>query len=238
MTARRDTLLPLILAFAAGYVEAICFIGLFRTFATFITGTLMVLVIELVESEPGYLNKAVVFFSFFACTLLWVVLCRAWSGAAALRVPVALFTEALLILLFMALGMEFEPLTHAASLGTLIVSVAAVFAMSLHSTIFFVLLKNTAPTHFMTGNLTNFTVGLVDMLRARRGSAAAGSEAQDQAAFNAWHFPSVISAFVVGVGLGAAGFEAYGFVVLAVPALAVGAAAFYRYRRELAADTP
>ncbi|HMB77514.1 MAG TPA: DUF1275 family protein, partial [Kiloniellaceae bacterium] len=73
MTARRDTLLPLILAFAAGYVEAICFIGLFRTFATFITGTLMVLVIELVESEPGYLNKAVVFFSFFACTLLWVV---------------------------------------------------------------------------------------------------------------------------------------------------------------------
>lgn len=96
---RREHLLPLILSFAAGFVEAIRFVGLHRTFATFITGTLMILI-----------------------------------------------------------GTVLEPLTSAHGLNTLVVSVAAVLAMSLHSTVFFVLLKSQAPTHFMTGNLTNFGV--------------------------------------------------------------------------------
>jgi uncharacterized membrane protein YoaK (UPF0700 family) len=229
--------LPLALSFAAGYVEAICFTGLFHTFTTFITGTLMILIIELVNGEAGYINKAIIFVSFFAFTLLWIYLIKTWSWRPGLRKPAALLLEAILIAVFMALGTVLEPLKAADTLNTLIVSVAAVLAMSLHSTIFFVLLKNLAPTHFMTGNLTNFSVGVVDLLRGTKLSEDRDDDWLKDAKFRVWHFPAVISSFVAGVTLGSAGFLSAGFVVLIVPAAVLAIAAFLSLRIEAGSAT-
>ncbi len=213
-----EPLLPLILSFAAGYVEAVCFIGLFHTFTTFITGTLMILVIELVNGQAGYANKAVVFVSFFLFTFCWVLVIRNWPWREALLRPLLLLLEAGLIAVFALLGTLLEPLASAAAFSTLLVSLSAVFAMSLHSSIFFVLLNKLAPTHFMTGNLTNFSVGLVDLHRARR---QGDPEAIRQARFKAWHYPKVIGCFVGGVALGSLAYLLWGFVVLLLPAAAV-----------------
>ena len=228
----REHALPLVLAFAAGYVEAICFTGLFHTFTTFITGTLLVLVIEFVNGQTGYINKAVVFVSFFALTLLWIYIFKTWRWRADLLKPAALSAEAILIAVFAAVGATLEPLKSAGGPNTLIVSVVAVFAMSLHSTIFFVLLNKFAPTHFMTGNLTNFSVGAVDLLRRAQTSVDLDRDALQQARFKVWHFPTVIGSFILGVALGSAAFMAAGFIVLMVPAAVLATAAGLSYWAE------
>jgi len=99
----------------------------------------------------------------------------------------------------------------------------------LHSTIFFVLLKNYAPTHFMTGNLTNFSVGVVELLRGPRETSDGDDDRMTDAKFKVWHFPAVISFFVAGVALGSAGFLAAGFIVLIVPAAVLATAAYLSF---------
>jgi uncharacterized membrane protein YoaK (UPF0700 family) len=230
--SRREHVLPLMLSFAAGYVEVISFMGLFHTFTTFITGTLMILVMELVAGHSGYLIKFVVFVSFFAFVVLWVYLIKVWPWRVELRKAAFLLLEAILIVVFAALGTILEPLASAGSIDTLVVSVAGVLAMSLHSTVFFVLLSQFAPSHFMTGNLTNFAVGLVDFLR---GEKVAGEEDVTHARFRVWHYPLVIALFAAGVGLGTAVYLSVGFIALLLPALVLAGAGILAYRFEAAA---
>ena len=222
------------LAFVAGVCEAACFVGLFHTFTTFITGTLMILFIELAEGNPGYIVKAIVFVSFFVFTVLWVFVIRLWPWHRAKRRFVLLSLEAVLILVFAVVGMLAGELQSAGALNTLVVSIAAVFAMTLHSTIYFVLLKGYPPSHFMTGNLTNFSIGIVDMVIEARKPGTYGAEQMQGAQFMAWYYPAVISLFVAGVIVGAVGYLSLGFVILIVPAAAVVLAAILARRL----DTP
>lgn len=218
------------LAFVAGVCEAVCFVGLFHTFTTFITGTLMILFIELAEGNPGYIVKAIVFVSFFVFTVLWVFVIRLWPWDRVNRRFVLLCLEAVLILAFAAVGLLAGELKSAGALNTLVVSIAAVFAMTLHSAIFFVLLKGYPPSHFMTGNLTNFSIGIVEMMIEARRPQACDADELRGARFMAWYYPSVISLFVAGVIVGSVGYLSLGFAILVVPAAAAGLAAILARR--------
>jgi len=54
------------LSFISAFVDAICYLGLFRTFTAFITGTLIVLATEVVQTDGEFVTKIVVTVSFIA----------------------------------------------------------------------------------------------------------------------------------------------------------------------------
>jgi uncharacterized membrane protein YoaK (UPF0700 family) len=228
-----DSWISVLLSFAAGFVEAVCFVALFHLFATFITGTLMILIIEYLGGEPGYLNKSIVFLSFFGFTLVWAVIIRYWPWSADRKPSMLLFLEAGLIAIFAVTGRVLEPLGASDSLDTLILSVTAVFAMSLHGAVFFLVLNKRGhpPSHFMTGNLTNLSAAVVDGLL----SPGADAELVHQARFKMMHFTALILAFAIGVAAGLIGLEHFGFLALIVPSLAVALAAAVGLRANQAA---
>lgn len=211
------------LAFAAGFVEAVCFVGLFHTFVTYITGTLLVMTIDLVQGDPGALAKSVTFGSFFAFTLMWVTLSRLWPFAPALRLGALLVLEGVLIGLFALVGHLASPLASADALGTYVVSVFGVFAMSLHGMIFFQLLAQSAPAapHFMTGNLTNFSRALVDIVLVDRFKAPLGEDERDMARFRSGFVPVVFAAFTAGAAGGVFALNRMGLGCLVLPGIAV-----------------
>lgn len=206
---------------AAGFVEAVCFIGLFHTFTTYITGTVMIMTIDLIRSDPGAITKAVTFFMFVIVTVLWVSIIRIWAIPTRKKVVALLITEGSLIALFAIVGHFFSPLASADAIGTYVVSVFGVFAMSLHSALFFQMLSKSAPSHFMTGNLTHFTRGLVDLVIAPSFRAKLSHEEHAEAQFRIVHFPLVFGSFIVGVAAGCIGLLEIGFLSLLFPAALV-----------------
>lgn len=217
----RDHILPAGLSMAAGFVEAVCFIGLFHTFTTYITGTVMIMMIDLIQSDPGAATKAVTFFAFFLFTILWVALIRIWRAPEDVKISVFLMVEGVLIAVFATVGHMLSPLAAPDAIATYIVSVFGVFAMSLHSALFFQMLNKSAPSHFMTGNVTNFTRGLVDLVIVDPLQANLSNQEHKDARFRIVHFPLILGSFIVGVGAGTLGLRELGFVCLVFPAVLV-----------------
>lgn len=218
-SAGTDTVLPIALSFVAGFVEAVCFVGLYYTFTAFITGSAMFLVIELLKPNGEYLTKLVVVVSFFIFTFAWAVMIRQLQRRARQLESILTALEAVLIAAFMVAGMALAPLESADAPATIIVAFVAVIAMSLHSTMFFMLLNKTPPTQFMTGNLTNFVVSAVDTAGLGKKADPSNPAETLLTRFKLWHYPTVFVLFFSGVAVGAWSFMNYGFVVLAVPSV-------------------
>jgi uncharacterized membrane protein YoaK (UPF0700 family) len=172
--------------------------------------------------------------SFFGFTLVWAVMIRHWPWRAALKPSMLLFLEASLIAIFAVTGRVLEPLGAPESLDTLILSIVAVFAMSLHGAVFFLVLNKRGhpPSHFMTGNLTNLSAAVVDGLL----SPGADAESVRQARFKMAHFTALILAFALGVAVGLISLEHLGFIALIAPSLAVAAAAAVALRANQASS--
>jgi uncharacterized membrane protein YoaK (UPF0700 family) len=230
---KSESWLSVLLSFASGFVEAVCFLALFRLFATFITGTLLMVVLEYLGGQPGYLNKAVVFLSFFGFTLIWAALIRYWPWGESYKPSMLLLLEAGLIAVFALTGHALQPLGASDSLDTLILSVTAVFAMSLHGAVFFLVLtkRGHPPSHFMTGNLTNLSAAVIDSLPFLGTKADALSEAR----FKVMHFSALILAFGLGAAAGVISLGHFGFLALLIPSLVVATVAVAGLRHALAA---
>lgn len=218
-----DTALPIVLSFVAGYVEAVCFVGLFRTFTAFITGTVLILVVEFLR-DGVYATKVLVAISFFVLTFVWTVIIRQLQARARRLRSILFGIEALLAAAFMLVGMIEEPLASADAPATLLVAFVAVMVGSIHSTTFFLVLAKRPPTQFMTGNLTNFVVNAVDMVGLGRKIDPLNSIEILETRFKLWHYPTVFFTFFLGVAAGAWALMHYGFVALALPAMILAVA--------------
>ena len=213
-----DTALPIVLSFVAGYVEAVCFVGLFGTFTAFITGTVLILVVEFLR-DGLYVTKVVVAVGFFVLTFVWTVIIRQLQARARRLRSIVFGIEALLVAAFMLVGMIEEPLASADAPATLLVAFVAVMVGSFHSTTFFLVLAKRPPTQFMTGNLTNFMVSAVDMVGLGRKIDPSNSIEILETRFKLWHYPTVFFTFFLGVAAGAWTLMQHGFVALALPAM-------------------
>lgn len=228
----REQVVVFLLSFGAGFVDAICYMALFHTFVTFITGTMMILFIDLATATPGAFNKLIVFLAFFVFSIFWIFLMRRLPYPRRFERTIFLAIEAAMIVAFAAVAMALSPLESASSLNTLGVSIAGVFTMTLHSAIFFTLMTGSAPSHLMTGNLTNFCRGVVDIwLTDTLHDPAQRAAARHRVS----HFPAVIASFLIGVVLGAFAYEALGFAALLGAAIAIGGAVALAFAVERAA---
>ncbi|MTH98233.1 YoaK family protein [Roseibium sp. RKSG952] len=219
-----------LLAFVAGFVEAVCVTGLFSTFVTFITGTMVFMVVEFAEGTPGFYLKVFVLLTFLGFSLLWIHLIRRLNEKIPNTAFVMLLVECLLLFLMFVAGLVMGKQAIAFAPGTFVLSFLAVGAMSLHSTIFFRLLNKKAPTHFMTGNTTNMIHAALEMVDAWSGKEGSPAPANPDAAAKARYYLVVILSFLAGVIFGTYGYLLAGFASLGVPVAVLAFSAFVNYR--------
>lgn|GEM_PF-1166696 len=203
-------LVPILLAFCACFIDVVCIIGLFHTFTAFITGTLVVLCVEVFHHAENAGLKVFVLAMFYASTLFWYVVVTGLVRRNKVAVGHLFALEAVLVAAFMVVAGLGNP-TAAGPLAP--VTLAAVglstIAMALQNVIMLTMLNRHVPTTMMTGNSLKLVLGLADYF-------AHPANRKDSKTLIG-HQLLVISAFAVGGLLASILITYFGFWVLAVP---------------------
>lgn len=197
------------LAFVAGYVDTLGFVALFGLFTAHVTGNFILIGAGL--ADPAHASILLKFLAFPAF-IVGVALARLLQLAAqrrrwpALRLTMSL--QMLLLAGFMACGLLAAPIGEQASAMAMVAGLLGTMAMGVHGATSRLLLAELAPTNMMTGNVTQFVLDGVDVLR---GAADAGTRERCGKFF--WP----ILAFGGAAILAAFAYLACGFIVLLLP---------------------
>ncbi len=207
---------PIVLSFVAAFVDVVCYLGLFDTFVAFITGTIIVMFVELAKPNGTTLNKITVLPIFLVALSVWALLIKAMRirGYQVILHHI-LFLQAVLLVVTMLLATRFSPLPGADSWQAVAVTGLAVFAMALQTTAMAMLLHFHTPTTMMTGNTTTLIVHVWDA-----GSAArywAGNPPKLSRGALIRRYAAAILGFISGGAAGAVGWTIAGFLALSVP---------------------
>ncbi|MCF8467251.1 MAG: DUF1275 domain-containing protein [Sneathiella sp.] len=225
----REWFIPILLAFISGFVDAVCYLGLFRTFTAFITGTLIILAGEAVHQDAQLLMKLAVVVTFIASLFLWVIFIRRFLTWCYLP-AVLLGVEACLLAFFTGTGSSFSPLASADAPETIVVALFAVLAMSLQNVLMALIFQSHVPTTVMTGNFTRFAISAIDIFTPGCGEPAKDAEAVFKTGQQLRHYLYVLITFVTGALSGAFGFEEVGFPSLIFPTAVLAVMALYLWR--------
>jgi uncharacterized membrane protein YoaK (UPF0700 family) len=224
---------PLTLAFCSAFVDVTCYVGLFRTFTAFITGTLIVLSSELFRNDGLPWIRVTVLACFFAGVVMSFLGIREMLKADRAVVKICLAVESLLILLFMVTAATLPPHDDLFALGTTLAVVFATAAMALQNTVMVTLLPFHKPTTIMTGNFVRVVVHAMELtIRDHRHGEHDGLPPPEKVDTH-WIF----LAFVVGGVTGGACIAFVGFWGLILPAAALAIVSAMLPRRPVTTTT-
>jgi len=222
---RNDVASATVLSAVAGYVDAAGFLALFGMFTAHVTGDLVTIGAALAEplqlSAIARLAMIPIFMMSVAATALLARRIR-HRGSAPLTPLLALMTAALA--LFCATGVLLEPFADKPdSWAIYLMGGTGVVAMGVQNTLMRDALKSFSPTTIMTGNLTQFTIDLVEMVLpasergTRRGNLV---RAETRRRLGKFGFP--LGGFMLGAVLGAWLTRYWGLRSIALPTLVSG----------------
>jgi len=241
MLSAQHPIVPVALSFCSGFVDVICYLGLFHSFTAFITGTLIITCSELFDQDAALWIRVVILATFVVSAAIWVPVVK-WmikAGLPAVRMCLAL--ECLFLALFLMSTVALPITPEFLSLGTLLAAVSATIAMSLQNVAMQMVLDFHIPTTVMTGNFMRFILTIIEKVT---GEAESGKphgsglkEASAQKApggpvasgipgtSGARRYGRSLAAFIGGAVLGAGCLATIGFWGLALPTLLLGAMA-------------
>ncbi|MES0883091.1 DUF1275 family protein [Roseibium sp. SCP14] len=205
--------LPATLAFCACFVELICIIGLFHTFTAVITGSFVMLFVNMVD-RPSYLPVNItVITAYLFMSFVWYAVISKLKRRGAVSLRNLFVLEAALIAAFMMFAGLSVPFSGPAALQTLISVCLATSAMSLQATIMTEVLRSHGPTTFMTGKTNRLVAGLYDGWFGGKETFPSTGAART-AALNTG---STMAAFAAGGFAGSIAMKLFGFWALSVP---------------------
>ncbi|KZM51608.1 YoaK family protein [Labrenzia sp. OB1] len=207
---RSHSLVPVLLAFCACFVDVVCIIGLFHTFTAFISGTLVVLCVEVFHQSENALLKVFVLATFLVFTLFWYVVVTRLIRRKKVAIGHLFALEACIVAAFMLVAGLGDPSASGPLAPITMVAVGlSTIAMTLQNVIMLTILNHHVPTTMMTGNSLKLVLGLADYF--------AHPESRSGSRDIVIHQTLVISAFAVGGLLASFLFGSFGFWVLAIP---------------------
>src|SRR5258708_4415840 len=172
-------IVPALLSFTAGFVDACTFLALFGLFVAQVTGSFVVVGAEFVTHDEGVLVKVLAIPVFFAAGLLTTIfaeLLRRRGGAGAARAPAG---GGALLGAFMVLGL-FAPFRHEPNApSTIAAALLGLSAMGVQSAAVRLLMPGVASTNVMTTNTTLFAIDAGELLlgwHGKRNSAEAAAQ--------------------------------------------------------------
>jgi uncharacterized membrane protein YoaK (UPF0700 family) len=205
-----------LLSFNGGYVDTAGFLGLQGLFTAHVTGNFVTLGAALVLGSHGVIGKLLALPEF----ILVVALARmAGAGLRLMKASVLrtlLVVEVILLAAYFALAVIFGPFADADQPLALVTGFAGIAAMALQNAVQRVHLASSPPTTIMTGNTTQATLDIVDLIT--------GNDKEHAPAIRARFVRTAVSIgfFATGCGFSALLYWLYGFWCLALPVI-VGA---------------
>jgi uncharacterized membrane protein YoaK (UPF0700 family) len=223
---------PILLALAAGFVDACTFLGLFGFFVAQVTGSYVMMGAGPVAGWPGVVAvlAAPVFFTGGAAATFAAI-----AGQAVARRPLAaaLALETLLLVAFAA-TFAAAP-SDPADVTAVAASMFGLAAMGVQNASVRLLIPGAASTNVMTTTTTQIAIDATQLawgwLR-RNDEEAEGLRQRESSRRRLRSTLPLPLAFLLGTLLGAVGFARVGYPVLAAPVVVVGALAWWAGRRE------
>jgi uncharacterized membrane protein YoaK (UPF0700 family) len=213
------------LSYVAGFVDTAGFVALFGLFTAHVTGDLVAAGVAM-GGRPtlamlGRLAMIPTFMVSVAAAALFVRK-QKQRGTAPLPSLLALMTGALAI--FCATGIALHPLAQAPEVGAVVlIGGTGVFAMAIQNTLMRDVLTTCSPTTIMTGNLTQVTIDLVELLFPAQNDTHTRDLVRMQVKARLSTFGLPLLSFMAGASSGALLTRTFGLASIAVPTLAVGA---------------
>jgi len=212
-------IVPALLSFAAGYVDACTFLALFGLYVAQVTGSFVVAGAELVAHDEGFLIKILAIPVFFAAGLFTTILAEVLRrrGRSALVWTLALECALLAALLVLGLLVPFTRDPNAPF--TLLAAMLGLSAMGVQSAAVRVLLPGVASTNVMTTNTTLFAIDTGELLLGWHGKRNGDVEAAAQYASARDRLSHLIPlgiGFFLGTAIGAVAYVMFGLACLAV----------------------
>lgn len=225
-------IVPILLAFCACFVDVVCIIGLFHTFTAFISGTLVVLCVEVFHTADNALLKVFVLAVFFASSLFWYVVVTGLADSSLFSIGRLFALEAVLICAFMLVAVFGDPETAGALAPATLAAVGlSTVAMALQNVIMLTILNRHVPTTMMTGNSLKLVLGIADYFSHPQGREDSRSRIV--------HQTLIIVAFAAGGLLASYLVTGLGFWALSVPiAVLLFLAASQPSKKQEAGETP
>ncbi|HZP77004.1 MAG TPA: YoaK family protein [Pseudolabrys sp.] len=219
--------MPPLLAFVAGAVDAVTFLALFGLFVAQVTGSFVTVGAQIVTHDPAVLIRilAIPLFFIAGAAVVFVVETREKSPAT---LALCLTIELALLTGLMVVGLLAAPFPDPNAPAALLAASLGLLAMGLQSAMVRLVLHGVASTNVMTTNTTQFAIDVAEWLIAAwrsRGPAAtdAARAARTHATLRVTTLGPIMAGFVTGCLCGAVAFVLVGFwCLLGVIAIIAG----------------
>jgi len=215
----RHPIVPIALSFCSGFVDVVCYLGLFHAFTAFITGTVIILCSELFREDSLVWVRLVILMTFVVSAVIWVHVVKWLIRSERAAVSICLGLECLFLALFTVSALALPISSQFLSIGTTLALVFATIAMALQNVAMQLALNFHIPTTVMTGNLMRFVVAAIERVG---GNAGAQRGDGTRSAAGEAHYGRSLVAFVGGCVLGAACLATIGFWGLLLPVGLIG----------------
>ena len=210
-------IVPALLSFTAGFVDACTFLALFGLFVAQVTGSFVIVGAEFVTRDEGFFIKVLAIPMFFAAGLFTTVLAEVLRRRGRNALAWTLALESALLAAFLALGLALPIARDPNAPLTLIAAMLGLSAMGVQSALVRLLMPGVASTNVMTTNTTLFAIDTGELLLGwhgkRSGDAAAAAQFSAARERLATLIPLGLG-FLVGTAAGAFGFVLYGLPCL------------------------
>ncbi len=200
-----------LLAFTAGAVDTIGFVGLDGFFPSHITGNLVLLGASLTGDQAGAYIAKLLAIPVFMLAVGATTLVQARLGGPGRSVRRLFGLQAVLLAVFMVVALGAAPIEDGDAPLAVLASMVGLIAMAIQCTVDKNALGQRSPTTVMTGNVTLLALSLVGASPADTGDSPERARAK---LTKVW--PAVVG-FALGAGAGAVGYEHIGFQALLLP---------------------
>ncbi len=216
--SRKPAFIAAVLAAVGGFVDAACFIGLYRVFTSHVTGNIASLASHLTEPTKHPLLRLEVLFAFaFGAIVAYIValLCKSVDKRGSRAYVPVLACESVWLAALLGTHFYFGAPDHPAALDAVLLVFFAGGAMGAQSVLGKLQHGLKPSTTVMTGNLSEWSMALVDCLRLGRSPAA--KKIRREGRQNLGLFSVVLVLFSAGAAAGAVAQWEYGFVAMVAP---------------------
>src|SRR4051812_21207642 len=178
-------IVPALLSFTAGFVDACTFLALFGLFVAQVTGSFVVVGAEFVTHDEGVLIKVLAIPVFFGAGLLTTICAALLRRRGRRPLPWALAAECVLLAAFLVLGL-LAPFRHEPNApATIAAALLGLSAMGVQSAAVRLLMPGVASTNVMTTNTTLFAIDAGEWLLGWHGKRKSAEAAAQHAAAHA-----------------------------------------------------
>src|SRR4051794_11244593 len=171
-------IVPALLSFTAGFVDACTFLALFGLFVAQVTGSFVIVGAEFVTRDEGFLIKGLAIPMFFAAGVLTTIFADAVRRRGYSALAWTLAVEGALLAAFLGLGLAVPIARDPNAPLTLVSAMLGLSAMGVQSALVRLLMPGVASTNVMTTNTTLFAIDTGELLlgwhgKHKRADAAA-----------------------------------------------------------------